>query len=77
VAPAVTVIHASLLVAVQPHPADALTVTTLDAPEAAAVVDMGESVDTHGTPACVTVKLWPPIVIVPLRDAVLVLAATL
>ena len=77
VAPAVTVIQASLLVAAHAHPADALTVTTLEPPEAAAVVDVGESADTHETPACVTVKVCPPIVIVPVRDVVLVFAAML
>jgi hypothetical protein len=73
----VTVIQASLLAAVQPHPAAALTVTTLEAPEAAAVVDVGESADTHETPAWVIVNVCPPIVIVPMRDEVLVFAATL
>ena len=77
VAPAVTVIHASLLVAVQPHPVDALTVTTLEAPAAATVDDIGDSAETHGTPACVTVKVWPPTVTVPVRDALPALAATL
>jgi hypothetical protein len=77
VPPAVTVIQASLLVAVQPHPVDALTVTTLEPPEAAAVVDVGESADTHETPAWVIVNVCPPIVIVPIRDVVFVFAATL
>jgi hypothetical protein len=77
VAPAVIVIQASLLVADQPHPADALTVTMLEPPDAAVVVDVGESADTQGTPACVTVNVWPPIVIVPVRELVLALAATL
>ena len=39
--------------------------------------DVGEIVNVHGTPACVTVKVWPPIVIVPVRDVVAVFAATL
>ena len=77
VAPAVTVTHASLLVAVQPHPADALTVTILEAPDAPAVVDVGDSADTQGTPAWVTVNVCPPMVSVPVRDVVPVLAATL
>jgi hypothetical protein len=73
----VTVIQASLLVAVHPHPADAVTVTTLDAPDAATVVDIGDNDDTHGTPAWVIVNVCPAIVSVPVRDVVLVLAATL
>lgn len=77
VAPAVTVIQPSLLIADHPHPADALTVTMLEPPDAAAVVDVGESADTHATPAWVIVKVWPPIVSVPVRETVLVFAATL
>ena len=77
VAPEVIVIHASLLVAVQPHPVGALTVTMPEAPDVAAVVELGESVETHGTPTCVTVKVCPPIVIVPVREVEPALAATL
>lgn len=77
VAPAVTVIQPSLLVADHPHPVDALTVTMLEAPEAPVVVDVGESVDTHETPAWMTVNVCPPIVSVPVRELVLVLSATL
>ena len=77
-APAVIVIHASLLVAVQLQPAPAVTVTV---PAAAADVvrfdDIGAMVNVQGAPACVTVKVCPPIVIVPVRDTVLVLAETL
>jgi len=51
VAPAVTVIQASLAVAAQPHPVDALMVTMLEPPEAGAVVDDGDSAETHETPA--------------------------
>jgi hypothetical protein len=50
VAPAVTVIQASLAVAAHPHPVDALMVTMLEAPEAAAVDDDGDSAETHETP---------------------------
>lgn len=77
VAPAVIVIHASLLVAFQPHPVEALTVTMLEAPDVPTVVDDGERAETQETPTCVTVNVWPPIVIVPVRDVVPVLAATL
>ena len=77
-APAVTVIQPTLLAAVQVHPVPAVTVTL---PVVAADVvrfdEVGEMVNVHGAPACVTVKVCPPIVIVPLRDVVPVLAATL
>ena len=73
-----TVIQASLLAADQLHPVPAVTVTV---PVAAADVvrfdDVGLIVNVQGAPACVTVKVWPPIVIVPVRDVVPVLAATL
>ena len=72
------VIQASLLTAVQLQPALAVTVTV---PVAAADVvrfdEVGAMVNVQGAPACVTVKVWPPIVTVPVRDTVLVLAATL
>ena len=77
-APAVTVSQlVALLTAVQLQPVPAVTVTV---PVVAAEVgfnDVGEIVNVQGTPACVTVKVWPPIVIVPVRDVVLVFAATL
>jgi hypothetical protein len=77
-APAVTVSHASLLTAVQLQPVPAVTVTE---PVVAADVlkfdDVGAMVKVHGAPACVTVKVCPAIVMVPVRDDVLVLAATL
>ena len=72
------VIHASLLAAVQLQPVPAVTVTV---PVAAADVvkfdEVGEIANVHGAPACVTVNVWPAIVMVPLRDVVPVLAATL
>jgi hypothetical protein len=77
VPPAVTVIQASLLIALHPHPVDALTVTTLEPPEAGTVVEVGDSADTHDTPTWVIVNVCPPIVIVPVRDVVPVFAATL
>jgi len=77
-APAVTVIHASLLTAVQLQPAPAVTVTVpVVAAEVARFDDVGAIVKVHGAAACVTVKVWPPIVIVPVGDAVLPWAATL
>ena len=77
-APAVIVIQASLLVAVQLQPVPAVTVTVpVVAADDVRFDEVGEIVNVHGAPACVTVKVWPPIVIVPVRLLVLVLAATL
>ena len=77
-APAVTVSQlVALLTAVQLQPVPAVTVTV---PVVAAEVgfnEVGEIVNVQGTPACVTVKVWPAIVIVPVRELVLALAATL
>jgi hypothetical protein len=77
-APAVTVIHASLLTADQLQPVPAVTVTV---PVAAADVvrfdEVGAIVNVQGAPACVTVKVWPPIVMVPVRDVVPAFAVTL
>ena len=77
-APALIVIHASLLAAVQLQPVPAVTVIV---PTAATDVvrfdDVGEMLNVHGAPAWVTVNVWPPTVIVPLRDVVPVLAVTL
>ena len=66
-----------LLVADQPQPLDAVTVTTPVEAVAAALADVGEIVELHGTPACVTVNVLPPMVSVPTREAVPVFAATL
>ena len=78
-APAVTVSHVvSLLTAVQLQPVPAVTVTVpVVAADVARFDEVGEIVNVQGAPACVTVKVWPPIVIVAVRDTVLVLAATL
>ena len=77
-APAVTVIHASLLTAVQLQPVPAVTVTVpVAAADVARLDEVGATVKVQGAPACVTVKVWPPIVIVPVRDVVPALAATL
>jgi hypothetical protein len=77
-APAVTVSQVLLLTAVQLQPAPAVTVTV---PVVAAADvrfdDVGEMVNVHGAPACVSVNVWPAMVRVPVRDVVLVLAATL
>ena len=77
-APAVTVIHASLLVAVQLHPVPAVTVTVpVVATDVVRFDDVGAIVNVQGAPAWVTVKVCPPIVIVPVREVVVVFAATL
>ena len=72
------VIQASLLVAVQLQPVPAVTVTVpVVAVEDVRFDDVGAMVNVQGAPAWVTVKVCPPTVIVPVRDEVLVLAATL
>ena len=78
-APAVTVSQlVALLTAVQLQPAPAVTLTVpVAAAEFVRFDAVGEMVNAHGTPAWVTVNVCPAIVIVPVRDAVLVLAATL
>ena len=77
-APALIVIQPTLLVAVQLQPVPAVTVTV---PVAAVDVvrfdEVGAIVKVQGAPAWVTVNVWPPIVMVPVRDVVVVLAATL
>jgi len=76
--PAPIVIHPSLLVAVQLQPDPAVTVIEpLAASDDGRFDEMGEIVTVHEIPACVMVKVWPPIVIVPVRDVVPVLAETL
>jgi hypothetical protein len=76
-APALIVIHASLLVAVQAHPVAAVTVTVPDEPAATALADAGAIVGAHGAPAWVTVKVLPPTVTVPVRGLVVGFAVTL
>ena len=77
-APAVTVSQLSLLTAVQLQPVPVVTVTVpVVAAEDVRFDDVGAIVKVQGAPAWVTVKVWPPIVIVPVRELVVVLAATL
>ena len=76
--PAVTVSHASLLTAVQLQPVPAVTVTEpVVATDVLRFDEVGAMVKVHGAPAWVTVKVCPAIVRVPVREEVLVLAATL
>jgi hypothetical protein len=66
----------ALLVAVQLQPAPAVTLTLLLPPAAATDALPGEIAKVHGAGSWVTVKVWPAMVIVPVRDVVAVLAAT-
>lgn len=75
-APALMVIHGALLEAVQLQPVAAVTVMVPEPAPYATLADVGEIVGAH-TPACVTVKVFPAMVSVPLRLVVPVLAATL
>ena len=77
VAPALIVIQVALLVAVHAQPVTAVTVTVPVPAADVTLAEAGEIVGTHGTPACVTVKVLPPMVTVPLRPVVVVFAATL
>ena len=77
-APTPIVIHESLLAAVQPQPAPAVTVIE----PLAAIADgndddVGEIVTVQGAPGCVTLNVWPAIVSVAVREVVPVLAVTL
>jgi hypothetical protein len=75
--PPVTVIHAAELTAVQAHPAPDVTETAPVAAGAETDRLVVERVNVHGTPACVTVNVWPATLIVAVRAAGVVLAATL
>ena len=78
-APAVIVIQElALLVAVHVQPVPAVTVTVpVVAADDVRFDDVGEIDIVHWTPGCVMVKVCPAIVIVPVREFVPVLAATL
>ena len=67
----------ALLEAVHVHPAGSVTATEPCAPLAATEAPVGAMAAVQTTPACVTVNVSPPAVIVPVRDDRLVLAATL
>ena len=67
-----------LLTPVQLQPVPAVTVIVpVVAADEVRFDDVGAIVNVHGAPPWVTVKVCPPTVMVPLRDAALVLAATL
>ena len=76
-APLVTVSHEALLLAVQAQPVGDVIVKLDEALAEATEVDVGDSVKVHDAAAWVTVKVWPPAVIVALRLEVDVLLATL
>jgi len=77
-APALIVIQVAVLVAVQLQPVPAVTVTVpVVATDEVRFDEVGAIVNVHGAPACVTVKVCPATVIVPVRDVVPALAATL
>ena len=76
VAPALIVIHGSLLVAVHAHPVPAVTATVSVPAAAVRLAEAGEMVSVHGAPAWVIVKVLAPIVSVAVRDVVLGFAET-
>ncbi len=77
-APAVTVSHAVLLLtAVHAQPAGAVTATVPVPPFDTTLCDVGEIVSVQVMPAWVTVKVFPAMVSVPVRDEVLVFAVAL
>jgi hypothetical protein len=61
-------IHESLLAAVQAHPVAVVTLTEPDPPLAGALCEVGLMVNEQPL-VCVTVKVCPATVIVPVRDA--------
>jgi hypothetical protein len=69
------VAHVTGLETVHVHPAVVVTEIVPVPPEAGRLIEAGLTVNTQGA-ACVTVKAFPPIVSVALRDAVVELAAT-
>lgn len=77
-APLVMVTHVDPLEAVQLQFDVVVTVTVpVVAADDVRVVDVGAIVNVQGAAGCVTVNVCPAIVIVPVRDVVPVLAATL
>jgi hypothetical protein len=76
-APALNVIHASLLAASHAQPLAAVTATVAVIPAATTSADAADSVGAQGAAACVTVKATPPIVSVAERAVVVGFAVTL
>jgi hypothetical protein len=75
-APAVIVNHDTELDAVHEQPASVVTFTVPVPAAATTEALVGATVKVQGTPVCVTVKVCPAIVSVPVRDDVDGLAAT-
>ena len=69
-------IQVALLLAVQLQPVGVVTLTVLLPPSDVNDWLVGESVKLQDMPPCVTVKVCPAIVSVPVRVLMLVLAAT-
>jgi hypothetical protein len=76
-APAVTVIHETLLTAVHAQPVGAATLTEPVPPAAVIVAEVGVMVSVQGAAASVTVKVAPAMVKVPVRAVPAGLAAAL
>jgi len=76
-APDVMVIQVAVSVAVQAQPVAADTVTLLVLAPKATFADAGVMVGAHGAPACVTMKLLPPMVKVAVRAVVVGFAVKL
>ena len=72
--PPATVSHAALLVALQAQPAGAVIVTLLGLPVVVIFTVEGDAAYPHAA-ACVTVTVWPPTLIVALREVSAELAA--
>lgn len=74
--PLVIVIHAALLVAVQLHPAAAVTLIVPVPAVDGGLADIGENVGEQVVPDWFTVNVAPPTDTVPVRAVVDVFAAT-
>jgi hypothetical protein len=73
-APLITVSHDALLVAVQPQPVAAVTVSAALPPATTMLEVVGETVNVHVMPGCTTVTAFPAAVSVALLEVVVVLA---
>lgn len=73
-APDVTVSQLALLEAVHEHPDEAVTVTVPEPAAAVKFCDVAPMVMMQGAPACVTVNVFPPTVMVPERELLPVFA---
>ena len=75
-APEVMLIHVALLEAVHVHPVPAVTDTLPVPAEELKDLLVGEIAYEHDPPDWLTVKVWPATVSVPVREVLVVLAAT-